>query len=60
VAEEKKKEVEMIAKGTTALKDFHLNCPPHIVKEIKKGDDLSKVPKSFLSSLRTEGVIAKK
>jgi len=60
MADEKKKTVEMIAKGTTALKDFDLNCPPLIVKKIKKGDDLADVPKSLMQNLKTEGVIESK
>ena len=40
-----------------AKKDFNLNCPPRVVKQIKKGDDLSDIPKDIRGTLKTEGVL---
>jgi len=45
------------AKKIVALRDFHLFCPPHIDVKIKKGDDLTKIPKMFYKNLVTEKVI---
>ncbi len=53
------KEIEVISskKKLIAKRDFPLNCPPHLVRDIKKGDDLSDIPEIYINNLKTEGVI---
>ena len=51
-------EIKVVSKKKLiAKRNFSLNCPPHLVKDIKKGDDLSGIPEKFLINLKTEEVI---
>jgi len=56
----KKKKMKMFdyesPKDLIAKKDFVIHWNDYHL-EIKKGDDLSKVPSRFLENLKTEGVI---
>ena len=46
-------------KPMVALKDYFLNCPPHIQLNIKKGEDLESkgIPAFLINGLKTEKVI---
>lgn len=44
-------------KKLIAKRDFKINCYPRLVVDIKKGDDLSGIPKDFINGLKIEEVL---
>lgn len=54
---EKKVEKPTKNKQLVAKRDFKLNCPPRLVLDIKKGDDLSDIAEEFINNLKTEEVL---
>jgi hypothetical protein len=56
MSEKKEEKKEIKDEKLVAKKDFIINQNDHHFN-IKKGDELSLVPKHFLPNLKTEGVI---
>ena len=52
MAKEEAKKKKLIAK-----KNHNINCPPLLVRVIKKGDDLSDIPEKFINHLKNNEVI---
>jgi hypothetical protein len=44
-------------KRLIAKKNHTINCPPHLVRVIKQGDDLSDLPEKFIIHLKNNEVL---